>query len=60
MIVEFTKSTIIRGKRWPAKTKLRVTPQKGKELLSSGFAEEYKGVFPPKGKVKVDLKQLKA
>ena len=61
MRIIFKKATKVRGKKQPVGHVMVVTPQKAERLLNSGIAEEYKGVFPPTGKVKVkvDLKQLK-
>lgn len=57
MRVILTKSTEILGKMKPVNTVLVVTEEKFKELGSS--CEEYKGVFPPKKKHKMNLSQLK-
>jgi hypothetical protein len=55
--IRLTKATVILGKKKPVNTHLVVTEEKFKELGDS--AEEYKGVFPPKKKHKMNLSQLK-
>jgi len=57
MRVILTKATEILGKTKPVNTVLVVTEEKFKEL--NGSCEEYKGVFPPKKKHKMNLSQLK-
>lgn len=57
MRVILRKATVILGKKKPVNTVLVVTDEKFKELGDS--CEEYKGVFPPKGKHKMNLSQLK-
>lgn len=61
MTIIYNKSTMIRGKRWPVKTIMRVTQRKGQQLVSAGIANEYRGTYPPPlgKKVKFDLKHLK-
>lgn len=46
--------------KWPVTTVMTVTNEKANEWLSSGTAREYKGVYPPKQKHKMNLSQLKA
>lgn len=57
MRVILKKATRILGKMKPVNTVLVVTEEKFKELKNS--CEEYKGVFPPKKKHKMNLSQLK-
>jgi hypothetical protein len=45
--------------KWAVATKLVTTIEYGNELIQSGYAEEYKGEFPPKKKHKMNLSQLK-
>jgi hypothetical protein len=52
-----TRATWILGKKKPVNTCMEVTIEKFKELGDS--CEEYKGVFPPKKKHKMNLSQLK-
>lgn len=49
------------NKVWPVNQVLVVTEEKGADWIQKGYAEEYKGVFPPKKeqKVKMNLSQLK-
>jgi hypothetical protein len=59
MKIIYRRSTIIRGKKWPPKTIMRVTDRKGKQLIAAGIADEYNGIYPPMGrKVKFNLLQL--
>jgi small nuclear ribonucleoprotein (snRNP)-like protein len=51
------KATKVLGKLRPVNTVMVVTLEKANELGTS--AEEYKGVFPPKKKHKMNLSQLK-
>lgn len=46
--------------KWPVRTVMTVTIEKANEWLTSGKAEEYNGVYPPKQKHKMNLSQLKA
>ena len=57
MKVILKKAIKILGKTKPVGTVMIVTDEKFKELGSS--CEEYKGVFPPKEKHKMNLSQLK-
>lgn len=57
MRVILRRATVILGKKRPVNTCLVVTAEKFQELGDS--AEEYKGVFPPKKKHKMNLSQLK-
>ena len=58
MRVILIKSTVILGRKKPVNTVLVVTEEKAMELFYEGKAEEYKGVFPPKKKHKMNLSQL--
>ncbi len=60
MRIILKKSLVVLGRKRSVGTVMVVTNERGVDLLSSGFAEGYTGEFPPKGKVKWDLKQLKA
>lgn len=40
-------------------TVLQLIPSVAKELIENEIGVEYKGEYPPKEKVKIDLKQLK-
>jgi hypothetical protein len=57
MRVILRRATVILGKKKPVNTVMEVTIEKFNELGSS--CEEYKGVFPPKKKHKMNLSQLK-
>lgn len=46
-------------KVWPVNQVLVVTHERAQELITSGAAVEYKGVFPPKKKQQMNLSQLK-
>lgn len=46
------------GNSYPVGTILQVTPAAGSELVRTKVAEKYTGFYPPKEKVKIDLKQL--
>ena len=59
MRVILKKATWILSKKKPIGTTMVVTNEKAKELFHNGEAEEYKGVFPPKKKHRINLSQLK-
>lgn len=46
-------------KAWSVGTVLQLTQQLASDLIHEGIAIEYKGEYPPKKKMKLELKQLK-
>lgn len=47
-----------RGKIYPVNHVQTVDEFQGSMLISEGYAKKYEGEYPPKKKVKMDLKQL--
>jgi hypothetical protein len=47
------------GRVYPVGTVLQMTPNKASELIRKKIAEKYSGEYPPKGKRKINLSQLK-
>ncbi len=48
----------VRGRVYPVGTILQVTSYLASELLADKTAENYSGDYPPKSKMKMNLKQL--
>ena len=46
------------GREYKAGTILQLIPTKASDLIRAKIGEKYDGDYPPKEKVKVDLKQL--
>jgi len=60
MRVELKKSwTNTFGKKYPVGTILQVGKELRKELKERGFADDYSGKYPPEGKKKIELANLK-
>jgi hypothetical protein len=47
------------GKKHPIGTVLQMIPTAASELIMDGIAKKYEGEYPPKNKIKVDLKTIK-
>lgn len=46
--------------KWAPTTVMTVTAEYGNQLISERKAEEYRGIYPPKGKNRMELSKLKA
>lgn len=47
------------NRKYPVGTILQVGKELQKELKEKGYAEDYKGSYPPNGKIKIELANLK-
>jgi hypothetical protein len=50
--------TNIQGRVYPVGTILQLIPTKASELIADKIGEKYDGDYPPKNKIKMDLKHL--
>lgn len=57
--IAFSKAHKMNGVLFKKGERAQVRIEKGNELISKGVAKEYKGDWPPKGKTKINLKDLK-